>query len=298
MLEAALLPSDCQLVPHRLLDREKMRLARFFSTGRTATAALRAQQSTETRRAVLSVYRAALVSASRCPARDQQATMSLYVSNSFRENSSVSPGHLRPQHAYGQRELGSEVALHARQAVDDRFIAHKLQDAQEQVASMNELHDERDVRERLQREKQDAAAGAAETAQAAANQAGVAAAEERPSPVTTAPAPQQPPPAPSATAAEKTTAEPATAEPTTAAVALPAAGDPAQWSVGQVLGWLDAVGLGTHRPEFDRLGIDGPTLPELDDQDLADELGVYSRVQRKKILKRIAMLTCPPVVAG
>ena len=62
------------------------------------------------------------------------------------------------------------------------------------------------------------------------------------------------------------------------------------WTVGDVLGWLEAVGLGEHRQEFERHRVDGCLLPELDSQDLKRELGVRSRLERKRVLKRITLL--------
>lgn len=48
---------------------------------------------------------------------------------------------------------------------------------------------------------------------------------------------------------------------------------------------LDSTGLSQYKDTFSREAIDGETFMLLDDQILAEELGITSRLHRAKILK-------------
>ena len=58
----------------------------------------------------------------------------------------------------------------------------------------------------------------------------------------------------------------------------------AQWDSGMVGSWLIHLGLERHAPAFREHNIDGRLLLRLDDVDLSEELGVTSRIERKRIL--------------
>ena len=55
----------------------------------------------------------------------------------------------------------------------------------------------------------------------------------------------------------------------------------------QVLGMLDAIGLPQYKEAFSREAIDGELFAVLDDETLANELGVASRIHRVRLLKLI-----------
>ena len=63
------------------------------------------------------------------------------------------------------------------------------------------------------------------------------------------------------------------------------------WGVPKVQDWLRGhLGLAEHCDAFLKHRIDGSMLQQIDDQDLRDELGVHSRLQRKRILVSIASM--------
>lgn len=64
----------------------------------------------------------------------------------------------------------------------------------------------------------------------------------------------------------------------------------ATWDEDAVGAWLQQLGLGEHAPAFARCRVDGRLLLRLDDQDLEEELGVSSRLQRKRILAQLETL--------
>ena len=57
-----------------------------------------------------------------------------------------------------------------------------------------------------------------------------------------------------------------------------------EWSVDDVCAWLRQVGCGEWCNAFERHDIDGKLLSRLDDDDLAAELAIESRLKRKKLL--------------
>jgi hypothetical protein len=63
-----------------------------------------------------------------------------------------------------------------------------------------------------------------------------------------------------------------------------------RWTEAAVQEWLRGLGLDEHIAAFARHRVDGALLFQLDDEDLAHELGVTSRLQRKRILSRIGEL--------
>jgi hypothetical protein len=62
------------------------------------------------------------------------------------------------------------------------------------------------------------------------------------------------------------------------------------WDADAVGEWLDTSGLGAHRDAFRARDVCGRLLLELDDDDLRDELGVASRLDRKRLLAEIRAL--------
>ena len=61
--------------------------------------------------------------------------------------------------------------------------------------------------------------------------------------------------------------------------------------VPQVCKWLNEVlQLGEYSLAFRAAGVDGSVLVELEDSDLTGELGVGSRLHRKKILTRLKQM--------
>ena len=65
---------------------------------------------------------------------------------------------------------------------------------------------------------------------------------------------------------------------------------PLEWDEGRVGEWLQEVGLAHHAAAFARLRVNGKLLQQLDDADLADELSVSSRLERKRLLLLIEEL--------
>ena len=69
-----------------------------------------------------------------------------------------------------------------------------------------------------------------------------------------------------------------------------------EWSVDDVCAWLRQVNCGEWCTAFERHDIDGKLLSRLDDDDLVAELGIESRLKRKKVLaERDAWTTVPPI---
>ena len=59
------------------------------------------------------------------------------------------------------------------------------------------------------------------------------------------------------------------------------------WKVRDVEVWLHGLGLEEHTQAFARHRVDGALLLQIDEADLSDELGVASRLQRKRLLTAI-----------
>ena len=59
------------------------------------------------------------------------------------------------------------------------------------------------------------------------------------------------------------------------------------WKVRDVEAWLHGLGLAEHAQAFARHRVDGALLLQIDEADLSDELGVASRLQRKRLLTAI-----------
>jgi hypothetical protein len=59
------------------------------------------------------------------------------------------------------------------------------------------------------------------------------------------------------------------------------------WKVRDVEVWLHGLGLEEHTQAFARHRVDGALLLQIDEPDLSDELGVASRLQRKRLLTAI-----------
>ena len=72
--------------------------------------------------------------------------------------------------------------------------------------------------------------------------------------------------------------------------ARPSGLPPYQWDENAVGEWLQGIGLGQHAPAFARCRVDGRLLLKLDDEDLSEELGVTSRLERKRMLSRLEAL--------
>ena len=71
----------------------------------------------------------------------------------------------------------------------------------------------------------------------------------------------------------------------------PRVGPPARdWDEDAVGAWLQALGLGQHADAFAHHRIDGRLLLQLEDADLGNELGVSSRLERKRILSQVERL--------
>ena len=62
------------------------------------------------------------------------------------------------------------------------------------------------------------------------------------------------------------------------------------WDGDAVSGWLERIGLGQYAAIFESQEVDGELLDLLSDADLDDDLGVHSRLHRKKILLEISRL--------
>ena len=65
------------------------------------------------------------------------------------------------------------------------------------------------------------------------------------------------------------------------------------WKVRDVEAWLHGLGLAEHAQAFARHRVDGALLLQIDEADLSDELGVASRLQRKRLLTAIRDLGSP-----
>lgn len=65
---------------------------------------------------------------------------------------------------------------------------------------------------------------------------------------------------------------------------------PIHWSVEQVCGWLDQIGLGVHKATFLENEVDGRLLLKLTVDEIKTELGVTSGLQAKKIVSKIERL--------
>jgi len=63
-------------------------------------------------------------------------------------------------------------------------------------------------------------------------------------------------------------------------------GPPAEWSMEQVLQFLDFLGLGHTGDKFKENAVDGPMLAELSEEELCSELGLL-KLQAKKLLSRL-----------
>lgn len=68
---------------------------------------------------------------------------------------------------------------------------------------------------------------------------------------------------------------------------------PSEWDEHAVSDWLQQLGLSEHAPAFARCRVDGRLLLRLDEDDLSEELGVTSRLQRKRILVEVDRLREP-----
>lgn len=69
----------------------------------------------------------------------------------------------------------------------------------------------------------------------------------------------------------------------------------AAWRAEEVRGWLsETVGLPQYADDFVGNEVDGPTLPELNDEVLREHLGVSNALHRKKILGHTRLLLCSP----
>jgi hypothetical protein len=62
------------------------------------------------------------------------------------------------------------------------------------------------------------------------------------------------------------------------------------WRVHDVEAWLHGLDLAEYTDAFARHRVDGALLLQIDDADLSDELGVASRLQRKRLLTAIRVL--------
>ena len=84
---------------------------------------------------------------------------------------------------------------------------------------------------------------------------------------------------------------PKSAEAGTAAAAKATTGSPPHtWDINAVGAWLQDLGLGQHASAFAHHRVDGRLLLQVDEQDLVEELGVASRLERKRILSHIERL--------
>ena len=62
------------------------------------------------------------------------------------------------------------------------------------------------------------------------------------------------------------------------------------WRLSDVQGWLREQGFAEYAEAFARHRVDGALLVQIDDEDLQGELGVTSRLQRKRLLTAIRTL--------
>ena len=67
----------------------------------------------------------------------------------------------------------------------------------------------------------------------------------------------------------------------------------AQWSVKDVVAWLDKLHMSHHADKFANNLVDGPLLLELDAETLGTDLKVASTADCKKIADAIEQLGCP-----
>ena len=72
---------------------------------------------------------------------------------------------------------------------------------------------------------------------------------------------------------------------------------PISWTVEQVGGWLEQIGLGVHRQTFVENDIDGRLLLKLTVDDVQTELGVSSGLQAKKIVSKVERLQGASIAA-
>lgn len=61
------------------------------------------------------------------------------------------------------------------------------------------------------------------------------------------------------------------------------------WNCNEVGAWLSGLGLAHHALAFEKLRVDGRLLSRIDDEDLR-ELGVESRIERKRLLMELESL--------
>ena len=64
---------------------------------------------------------------------------------------------------------------------------------------------------------------------------------------------------------------------------------PAYWSVSLVAALLESLHLSSHIPSFLASRVDGPTLLQLDEEDLRVDLGMKRGIERKRILGHVAL---------
>ena len=63
-----------------------------------------------------------------------------------------------------------------------------------------------------------------------------------------------------------------------------------EWDENAVGAWLQEIGLGHLAPSFAQCRVDGRLLLRLDEDDLAEDLGVTKRFERKRVLTQIEKL--------
>ena len=66
--------------------------------------------------------------------------------------------------------------------------------------------------------------------------------------------------------------------------------DPEVWSQGDVLQWLDLIGMEQYSDNFTEMKVDGLIILELIESELLEELKITTKLHRKKILKAIELL--------
>jgi len=74
--------------------------------------------------------------------------------------------------------------------------------------------------------------------------------------------------------------------PESAATAPPAAKRPRSWSVAEVVGYLESLGLGHMKQAFLDNGVDGDVLASLSEEELQSELGL-TKIQARKVRARL-----------
>ena len=62
------------------------------------------------------------------------------------------------------------------------------------------------------------------------------------------------------------------------------------WRLSDVQAWLRNSGLAEHAEAFALHRVDGALLVQIDDEDLRGELGITSRLQRKRLLAAVRAL--------